>query len=283
MIIDPFENGRLNVGDHQIAYTRAGSGPTIALIHGIPTSRYLWRKIIPALVSTGWEVVALDLLGYGESDKPQDADLGIQAQSDVVVRALLLLGWKRGALVGHDIGGGIAQLIAVDHPQIVDRLILIDSIVYDSFPEPGIARLKDPVWDGVLGAPNFDLKKGLAKGFACGMVNPDKITPDLIEAYERPFRGVEGRRAYLRVARALRTEELSSRMDAVERLEVPTLFIWGDNDVFQPMAYGQRLAGKMANAQFKVVEKAGHFLPEDVPETLAELITHFTIPIQGAL
>lgn len=192
MSIDVSQNGRLSIGGHQIAYTHLGNGPKIALIHGIPTSRHLWRKIIPALVSAGREVIALDLLGYGESDKPLVADLGIQGQSDIVVQALLALGWARGTLVGHDIGGGIVQLIAVDHPEIIERLILVDSIVYDSFPEPGIARLKDPVWDGILEAPDFDLKKGLAKGFARGMVHPDKITSELIEAYERPFRGVEG-------------------------------------------------------------------------------------------
>lgn len=282
MSIDVSQNGRLSIGGHQIAYAHLGNGPKIALIHGIPTSRHLWRKIIPALVSAGREVIALDLLGYGESDKPLVADLGIQGQSDIVVQALLALGWARGTLVGHDIGGGIVQLIAVDHPEIIERLILVDSIVYDSFPEPGIARLKDPVWDGILEAPDFDLKKGLAKGFARGMVHPDKITSELIEAYERPFRGVEGRRAYLRVARGLRTEDLSSRMDAVERLEAPTLVIWGDNDVFQPKALGERLARTVANGQFEVIEQAGHFLPEDAPEALAELITKFTTPGKGA-
>src|SRR3546814_8035634 len=98
--------------------------------------------------------------------------------------ALPIFGWARGTLVVHDIGGGIVQLIAVDHPEIIERLILVDSIVYDSFPEPGIARLKDPVWDGILEAPDFDLKKGLAKGFARGMVHPDKITSELIERSE---------------------------------------------------------------------------------------------------
>src|SRR3546814_10843312 len=105
--------------------------------------------------------------------------------------ALPIFGWARGTLVGHDIGGGIVQLIAVDNPEIIERLILVDSIVYDSFPEPGITRLQDPVWDGILEAPDFDLKQGLAKAFARGMVHPDKVKSDMIEAYERPFRGVE--------------------------------------------------------------------------------------------
>ena len=116
-------------------------------------------------------MLAIDLLGYGDSDKPSDADLGIQAQSEIIFQALSALGWKRATIVGHDIGGGIAQLVAINHPEILDRLVLIDSILYDSFPEPGIARLKEPVWDEILGAANFDLKKGLAKGFheACSI------------------------------------------------------------------------------------------------------------------
>jgi 2-hydroxymuconate-semialdehyde hydrolase len=193
----------------------------------------------------------------------------------MVAQALQALGWPGGTLVGHDIGGGVAQLIAVDHPGIADRLVLIDSIVYDSFPEPGIARLEDPAWDIILGAPDFDLKKGLTKGFTRGMVHADRITAEMFDAYERPFRGVEGRLAYLRAARALRTEELASRMDAVEKLALPTLVVWGAADVFQPLESGERLARAMSHGRFEVIEQAGHFLPEDAPERLAALIASF--------
>ena len=168
---ETLENGFLDVAGHRIAYTRQGRGSAIALVHGIPTSRHLWRNVIPLLAASGHEVLAIDLLGYGDSDKPSDADLGIQAQSEIIFQALSALGWKRATIVGHDIGGGIAQLVAINHPEILDRLVLIDSILYDSFPEPGIARLKEPVWDEILGAANFDLKKGLAKAFheACSI------------------------------------------------------------------------------------------------------------------
>jgi 2-hydroxymuconate-semialdehyde hydrolase len=270
--------GLVEVGGHRIAYTRAGHGPAVLLIHGIPTHAYLWREVTPLLVAAGLEVITLDLLGYGASDKPADTDLGIAAQSKFLVEALRALDWPGGAVVGHDIGGGIAQLIAVDHPQIATHLVLVDSIVYDSFPEPGIARLKDPAWDGILGAPTFDLKKGLTKGFTRGMVHLERITPEMIGAYEWPFRGVEGRLAYLRAARALRTEELSSRMAAIERLELPTLVVWGAKDVFQPIKEGERLARKMAQGRFEIIDHAGHFLPEDAPDELARLITTFVSP-----
>jgi 2-hydroxymuconate-semialdehyde hydrolase len=265
----------VDVGGHRIAYTRAGHGPAVVLIHGIPTNAYLWRNVVPSLVAAGFEAITFDLLGYGASDKPADADLGIKSQSEILVEALRALDWSGGMLVGHDIGGGVAQLIAVDHPEIVTRLVLVDSIVYDSFPEPGIARLKDPAWDSILGAADFDLKRGLTKGFTRGMVHANRITPELIDAYERPFHGIEGRLAYLRAARALRTEELSSRMDAVEKLELPTLVVWGAEDVFQPLNAGKHLAQTMANGRFEVIEHAGHFLPEDVPDALTHLIVAF--------
>jgi 2-hydroxymuconate-semialdehyde hydrolase len=108
-----------------------------------------------------------------------------------------------------------------------------------------------------------------------GMVHSERVTPDLIAAYERPFHGGDGRLAYLRAARALRTEELASRMTAVERLKTPTLIIWGAEDQFQPLRYGERLAKAMPNARLEVVERAGHFLPEDAPETLAQMIATF--------
>jgi 2-hydroxymuconate-semialdehyde hydrolase len=265
----------IEVGKQRLAYHRSGRGPAVILIHGIPTSSYLWRNVIPSLTRDGLEVLAIDLLGYGDSDKPSDTDLGIAAQAERVATALQKLNCQGGTLVGHDIGGGVAQLMCVDHPACAERLVLIDSIAYDSFPEPSIARLKEPAWDGILGAPDFDLSKGLTKGFTRGMVHTDRITPKMIAAYERPFHGLDGRLAYLRAARALRTEELSARMGEIEKLDIPTLIIWGADDVFQPSQYGARLATAMPRARFKKVERAGHFLPEDAPEVLAQCIADF--------
>jgi pimeloyl-ACP methyl ester carboxylesterase len=265
----------VGIGGEQVAYYRFGRGPSVALIHGIPTWSYLWRNVIPPLVRDGLEVIALDLLGYGDSDKPINTDLGIAAQAGIVVAALRKLNWSGSAIVGHDIGGGIAQLICANDPEAAKHLVLIDAIAYDSFPEPGIARLKDPVWDTILGAPDFDLRKGLTKGFMRGMVHKDRITPELTAAYERPFQGIEGRLAYLRAARALQTEDLATRMNEVEKLNIPTLMMWGAEDVFQPIRYGVQLAAAMPRARLERVERAGHFLPEDEPRIVARLIADF--------
>lgn len=265
----------ITVDGQNVAYHRHGQGPSVALIHGIPTSSYLWRNVIPLLVGQGFEVIALDLLGFGNSGKPTDVDLGVASQARLVVAALRQLNWDGSAIVGHDIGGGVAQLVCANDPHAAKHLVLLDSIAYDSFPEPGIARLKEPVWDDILGAPDFDLRKGLAKGFMRGMVHQERVTPELIRAYEQPFQGIEGRLAYLRAARALRTEELSTRMAEIEKLTLPTLILWGAEDVFQPIQYGMRLANAMPQARFAKVDHAGHFLPEDEPAGVAHSIGYF--------
>jgi 2-hydroxymuconate-semialdehyde hydrolase len=270
------QEGFVEVGDHRIAYSRSGDTASVALIHGIPTSRYLWRKVGPVLDRAGLGWIAVDLLGYGDSSKPSDIDLGIASQAGVIERALVEMGWTHGTIVGHDIGGGVAQLLAANRPELIRHLVLVDTIAYDSFPEPGIARLKEPVWDAILGDEDFDLKKGLSKGLQKGMVRKENVSPEMVAEYERPFAGVAGRHAYLRAARALRSEDLVSRVQEIESLNIPTLIVWGAHDEFQPLPYGQRLAQAMRHARLVVLDDAGHFLPEDVPDTLGRLIAEFT-------
>ncbi|HEY1996989.1 alpha/beta fold hydrolase [Paraburkholderia sp.] len=137
----------LEVDGQRLAYASSGDRASIVFIHGIPTSKYLWRNVATGLTDArlGW--VAFDLLGYGASSKPADVDLGIANQAQLIEQALGQLDWESGIVVGHDIGGGVAQLLAANRPRMVRKLVLVDTIAYDSFPEPGIARLKEPVWD----------------------------------------------------------------------------------------------------------------------------------------
>lgn len=269
------ERGWVDIEAQSIAFARNGSRPSIALLHGIPTHMHLWRNVVDALGNAGLNWVTLDLLGYGKSSKPDHVDLGIAAQARVVHLALDQLGFAQGAVVGHDIGGGVAQLLALNEPRSVRQLVLVDSVAYDSFPEPGIARLKEPIWDEILGAEDFDLRKGLSKGLKHGVVNTEKITGELVDAYEFPFSGVDGRKAYLRAARSLRSDDLTARTTEIEHLQIPTLLVWGAQDTFQPLHYAERLAAAMPDATLTVVAGAGHFLPEDAPGSLASLILDF--------
>ncbi|HVH65670.1 MAG TPA: alpha/beta fold hydrolase [Candidatus Acidoferrum sp.] len=255
-----------------VAYIRQGQGPALVLLHGIPSSSYLWRDVIVPLAAT-FDVLAPDLLGYGDSDKRLDADLSIAAQARYMVAVMESLGIHQAAVVGHDIGGGIAQLMAVDEPQRVARLILIDSVVDNNWPVPDIARLKEPVWDQIM--VNRDLRSGLRKGLEAGIVTPERVTDELVDEWTRPFQDLGGRRAYLRAARALNNRDLTSRAKHIEQIEIPTLILWGADDKFLEPRWADTLKHKWRDTTVELIEPGGHFLPLDRPDAVADAILRF--------
>ncbi|HXN03138.1 MAG TPA: alpha/beta fold hydrolase [Candidatus Dormibacteraeota bacterium] len=255
-----------------IAYIRKGQGPPVLLLHGIPSSSYLWRDVIDPL-STTFDVLAPDLLGYGDSDKRLDADLSIAAQARYMVAFMETLGVHQAAVIGHDIGGGVAQLMAVDEPQRVARLILIDSAVDNNWPVPVIARLKEPAWDQIM--VNIDMRKGLREGLETGIVTAGRVTDEVVDEWTRPFQDLGGRRAYLRAARALNNRDLISRSNHIEEIETPTLILWGANDAFLEPRWAETLQRKFRNSSVEIIDPGGHFLPLDRPDAVVAAVTRF--------
>lgn len=261
---------RLFGGD--MAYLRRGQGPPVILLHGIPSSSYLWRDVIDPLARY-FDVVAPDLLGYGDSDKRVDADLSVAAQERYIIALMESLGIQRAHLVGHDIGGGIAQLIAADEPARVARLVLIDSIVENNWPIPDIARLHDPFWDQRM--VTADLRKGFGEGLEAGLATPGRITPELLDEWVRPFSDQAGRRAYLRAARALNNKDLTARSNDIREIRAPTLIVWGANDRYLERTWADKLQQKLQSSAVQVIDPGGHFLPIDRPDALVPLLLQF--------
>jgi pimeloyl-ACP methyl ester carboxylesterase len=218
-------------------------------------------------------VFALDLLGYGDSDKPAKTDLSLPAQAEYVAEFMMSVGLTHATVAGNDIGGGVAQLLALDRPELVRRLVLIDTVAYDSWPIPEIGQLKDPSWDQTI--KTLDLRTGFKEILLRGIFHKERVTDALVGEYVSHFVGQSGREAYLRCARALNNRDILIRAAEIERLALPALVIWGDADDFQDVSIGQRLADQMPSAKLVVVQEAGHFLPEDQPEEMARLIRAF--------
>lgn len=112
----------------RLHYVEAGAGPPVVLLHGFPEFWYSWRQQIPALVAAGFRVIALDLRGYNESDKPA----GIQHyRMELLVRDVVGIvrhaGGERAHIVGHDWGGAIAWQVAIEHPEVVERLAILNA------------------------------------------------------------------------------------------------------------------------------------------------------------
>src|SRR2546423_12921233 len=124
---------RARVSGGELAYLDEGEGPPIVLLHGSPLSSFMWREFVPML-SSRFHVIAPDLLGAGDSDKPVGAPLDIAAQATYVRELLDTLGVDRCAAIGHGVGGGIAQLLAREGS--LDAMVLLDSVAFDAWPSP---------------------------------------------------------------------------------------------------------------------------------------------------
>ncbi len=262
----------LDVGGARLYYYAAGTrggGEPLVLIHGFPTSSHLWQELVP-LLPDGRRVVVLDLLGYGRSDPPGELPLDIKAHADRLLVLLDLLGINRACLIGHDVGGGIAQAVAVKAPHRVSHLCLIASVAFDEWPsrEVKMARATLPLtrhlpatW--LLGV----LKSDLARGY----VDAD-LAARSIDRYIKQFATPAGRDllvAHLEALDSADTTEIGARLGLVP---APTAIIHGAHDPFLSINSARRLQQAIRGSTLEVLDAGRHFLPEESPERLAEVI-----------
>ena len=229
----------------------------------------------PALAIEQQTAFALDLFGHGESDRPFDADFGIAAQSDYVERALAALRIARAALVGVDLGGGVAIRLAATRPERVARLVLINTLAFDQFPGEDVrslqrntARLALRISRGLFGAA--PLLTPLLKG---SVADPERMSPRLVARYLAPFVGREGVVHLLALARAIRADDLAE-LD-LGGIDVPTMILWGDKDQWIDPGIGDRLASAIPGSQLVRFPDYARLVPEEAPERVSELITDF--------
>lgn len=262
------------VDGHRIAYIDEGEGPPLLLIHGIPSNGLMWREVIPEL-SKHFRVIAPDLLNYGQSEMPESADVSINAQQRILFGLLDSLGIRRANVVAHDIGGGVAQLMAVEKPERIDQLVLIDSVCFDSWPIPEFEPLQKHGAEADMGLDDF---VEMIRGFLPkGVVDPQVMTKSVIELYTKPWSTEKGKKAFFRNLRRLNSEYTLAISETLSQLPHSTLIIWGEKDTFQKPEYGPRLEKAIPNSKLTVIDDVGHFLLEEKPTEISELILNFLI------
>ena len=263
----------LDLNGVRLYYYAAGSrgaGEPIVLLHGFPTSSHLWSDVVP-LLPEGHRVVVLDLLGYGRSDTAAaTAALDLRAHADRVVAVLDHLRINFACIVGHDVGGGIAQSVAVRNPHRVSRLCLVDSVAFDCWPTRAVklaramiplTRHLPPSW--ILSIVRNDLLRGF--------VDPDKGAHD-VDVYLRPFLDESGRDALMRHLQSLDATETQALGARLKDVVSPTAILWGERDPFLPVSVGQRLHEAIRGSTLEIVPGARHFLPEESAQTVAAAI-----------
>lgn len=258
------------LGDHFVSYVDQGSGEPIVLLHGIPTWGYLWHGILPTLAESH-RVLAPDLLGFGFSDKGDNFDRSIARQAEMIDAWLEMLGIDRADVVAHDIGGGVALRLATLFAQRVRRLCVMNTVCYDSWPvemmlqlgHPSVYR-KAPAKTAMAG-----MKLALKQGFAS---SPKDET---MEGLLAPYSTEVGKLSLIRNAAALNTNLTTEITRLLPRIAADTLILWGEDDKFQPVEFGERLAWDLPGARLVRISDARHFVMLDQPKAVLHQLTDF--------
>jgi haloalkane dehalogenase len=255
----------------RVAWTDLGQGEPVILLHGIPTWSYLYVEVIPLLAKTN-RVVAPDFLGHGYSDKRDFFDRSLRAQTDMILRFMDQLGLARASFVGHDTGGGVALILAIEYPERVDRLVLTNVVAYDSWPIDDMIALGNPNWRSKTPKEVADF---IASGLPDGIYNENRLTPAFKTGIVAPYCDEEGKISIIRNASALNTNHTTMLVARHGEIAAPTLCLWGVHDPWQTIRDGERLAREIPNARLVRVENASHWIPHDTPEIFAEEVRRF--------
>lgn len=246
-----------------------GQSTAVVLLHGFGGSTYSFRHQIGPL-SERYRVLALDLPGFGLSDRPAQADLSLTAQAERVRALLDRLEIARAAVVGASMGGTVAMRLAATHPERVERLVLAGSPAPDRSMAPPLTALARPFlaipYSLLWGRPAY-----LCRTLRRIVYDPAFVTDELCERYTYPMR-IRG------TAAALFKFISDARTDAPldpARVRTRTLLLWGEADPAVPLSVAHRLHATLPDARLEVVPRAGHLVLEEQPERCTAALLRF--------
>jgi pimeloyl-ACP methyl ester carboxylesterase len=263
---------KVKANNININYETTGKGPVLVLISGLGYPQWQWHKMVPFLAEH-FQVITFDNRGVGETDKPA-GPYSAQLLAADTVALMDELGIQTAAIFGHSMGGYIAQSMALDYPNRVDRLILAST----NFGGPHHVPVTPEAW-AVLSDTTSDpltrftngLKVSTAPGWADS--HPEIIKEWVAWRIANPL-DMAGYQSQMAIGLALIPAEASFE-NRLPSIKIPTLILFGDSDMVVPPANAQLLAGKMVNASVVILPNAGHFFPIEVPEAASQAVIDF--------
>jgi haloalkane dehalogenase len=273
----PFTARYHEVDGLRLAHIEDGEGAPVIFLHGEPTWSFLWRKVIPPVRDAGFRCVAPDLAGFGASDKPTDVGWYTYDRHTDLARTLLDDLDLRGAtIVVHDWGGPIGLRLAAEHPDRIERLVILDT---------GLFTGRQRMTDAWMRFRDFverteDLPVGFLVRGACKHDPGD----DVIAAYDAPYPDAAskaGARAFpLLIPQSPDAPGAAAGQRVQEALKDdkrPTLMLWADSDPVIPLQVGERFAAAIGRPPPRPIPDASHFLQEDQGPLIGQLIADWML------
>ncbi len=255
----------------RIQYNQIGTGPDLVFLHGIGASTFIWRKLL-LLLAMNYRVTAIDMPGFGRSQKILEFDLNLDSMSDFVVQFLDDIGIEKFDLVGSSMGGAIALWIAKKYPQKCRRVLSIAAATHKSlirYPTLGLKMLK-PLHFLVN-------KKTMLVAIHNVIRQRDLITDDLVNGYLLPFRDSgDAWRSFLRATVIVGDSRMPSELSILNSYpEFRHKILWGDADRVVPRWVQDELKKVLPQSEFEILPKLGHHPFEEDPEKIAGIIQKF--------
>ncbi len=259
----------VTVQDYNLHYLKKGSGPPLVLVHGFAGSVFTWRDLIPLLTDT-YTMYALDLPGFGFSDKPADGDYSMEAQARLVTGFIQALNLQPAALVGHSMGGIIVAYASVQKPELIDKLVIIEGGFYHGGAPAFLQYLFFP-FDRLM-AKLFYTKDFRSRSLLPSYHNKEIVTDAVVQAYLIPGKTPGAVAALATMMRTVGPETYEGLSSAVQD---PTLLVWSAENKNNPVSDGERLDKEIPTSELVVIEECGHYVQEEKPEELAAAMKAF--------
>jgi pimeloyl-ACP methyl ester carboxylesterase len=256
-----------------LAYREMGDGPAVLLLHGWPTSSYLWREVMPPIAASN-RVVALDLPGFGASDKPLDVSYDFAFFGRILDGFLAALEIEEVALAVHDLGGPVGLHWGLHRPERVTAVAILNTLVYPEFSDAVLEFVKacsTPELAAQLTSP-----EGLEEVMRLGLEDDSNLTPEVLAAVGEPFATDDSRRALAAAGIGLELEGFPEIARLLPGLSVPVRILYGERDRVLPDVADTmaRVAGDVPHAEVTSLP-CGHFLQEEAPREVGERLAEF--------
>ena len=271
---------------HRRAFVKQGSGPALLLLHGLGCDHSTWQPVIESL-SRSFTVIAPDLLGHGESDKPR-ADYSIGGYANGMRDLLTLLGVDRVTVVGHSLGGGVAMQFAYQFPERTERLVLVAPGGFGPEVTPAIRVITTPGFHqvmGILALPGLlQVTTRSLRVLAATRIPQLRDLAEVADIYES-FADPRARAAIRHVVRAVvdwKGQVITMADRAYLTEAMPICVVWGADDQVIPVEHAANAGALAPGARVAVIPNAGHFPHKDHPQRFVRIVRDFVRTTQPA-